>query len=129
MVKLFSKLIKSINSFVPNDPIVKEDELETKLRSHLENDGFTVSRQVRKNENRYDLICREGNSQVCIEMKLKAEISDIRQFDRYLINFKDGFIVVCWSATFSVRDIFNNVIDQSPIPVSLIELSKKYGLA
>lgn len=128
MEKLFARLVKTINEFLPDEPIVKESELERLLKLHLEKKGFNISRQVTKKENRYDLICREKNSVVCIELKLRADTSNIKQFDRYLIKFKDGFIVVCWQASFSVRDIFKKVIDQSPIPIELIQISEKFGL-
>ena len=129
MEKLFSRIVNSINEFLPEKAIVKESELERLLRIHLEKDGFNVSRQVTNEENRYDLLCRERNIVVCLELKLRADVSNIKQFDRYLTKFKDGFIVVCWQASFSVTDIFKKVIDQSPIPVALIQLSEKYGLA
>ncbi len=129
MEKLFSRIVNSINEFLPDKAIVKESELERLLRIHLEKDGFNVSRQVTNEENRHDLLCRERNTVVCLELKLRADVSNIKQFDRYLPKFKDGFIVVCWQASFSVTDIFKKVIDQSPIPVALIQLSEKYGLA
>ncbi len=127
-MKLFSSLVKSINEFLPDDPMVTESQLEEKLKTHLESNGFIVFRQVTKRKDRYDLICRERNEVVCMELKIYADISDIEQFDRYLKKFKGGFIVVCWRASFSMQDIFKQVTDQSPIPVQLIELSKKYSL-
>ena len=128
MSKLFSKLIQSINDFVPEDPFQLETELEKSLESHLLKDGFILSRQKSVKGDRYDLVCRSGNEVVCLEIKLHADISDIKQFDKYLPKFKDGFIVVCWQSSFSVRNIFQQVIDQSPIPTTLIELSKRYNL-
>lgn len=128
MSKLFSKLIQSINDFVPDDPFQLEVELEKSLETHLLKDGFILSRQKSAKGDRYDLVCRSGNEVVCLEIKLHADISDIKQFDKYLPKFKDGFIVVCWQSSFSVRNIFQQVIDQSPIPTTLIELSKRYNL-
>ena len=128
MSKLFSKLIQSINDFVPDDPFQLEVELEKSLETHLLKDGFALSRQKSVKGDRYDLVCRSGNEVVCLEIKLRADISDIKQFDKYLPKFKDGFIVVCWQSSFSVRNIFQQVIDQSPIPTTLIELSKRYNL-
>lgn len=127
-MKLFSNLLLAINDFAPDDPMVLENQLEEKLRSHLQNKGFSIERQVPKEKDRYDLICRSFNETVCIELKLKTDTSDIKQFDKYLPKFKDGLIVVCWQATFALRDIFENVIEQSPIPITLIELSKRYTL-
>lgn len=106
-----------------------ESQLEEKLKKHLEKHSFYVTRQKVEKENRYDLICSTENQLVCIELKIRADISDLNQFDRYLRNFKDGFIVVCWQASFSVKDIFSQVTEQSPTPVALIELSKRYSLA
>jgi len=128
-MKLFTRLVKTINEFTPDTPLDLEVELEEKLRNHLHSNGFTTSRQVIKKSNRFDLICRENNSIVCLELKIIAEVSDLHQFDRYLRQFKDGLIVVCWQATFSVKDIFLQVVEQSPTPVALIELCKKYSLA
>ena len=128
MTKLFSKLIQSINDFVPEEPFTIEKELEESLETYLLQDGFVLSRQKSVKGDRYDLVCRLGNEVVCLEIKLHADISDIKQFDKYLPKFKDGFIVVCWQSSFSVKNIFEQVIDQSPIPTTLIELSKRYNL-
>ena len=128
-MKLFTSIIKSINEFLPDDPITLESQLEEKLKKHLEKHGFFVTRQKIEKENRYDLICSSGNQIVCIELKIHADISDLNQFDKYLRNFKDGFIVVCWQASFSVKDIFLHVTEQSPTPIALIELSERYSLA
>ncbi len=128
MSKLFSKLIQSINDFVPDEPFTIERELEESLETHLLQNGFVLSRQKSVKGDRYDLVCRSGNEVVCLEVKLHTDISDIKQFDKYLPKFKDGFIVVCWQSSFSVRHIFQQVIDQSPIPTTLIELSKRYNL-
>ena len=126
---LFTSLVECISEFTPDKPLIVEYVLEEELRRFLEARGFTVSRQVTKKKDRYDLLCRSGNQLVCLELKQRADISDVSQFDRYLPKFKDGLIVICWQASRSVRDIFSNVIEQSPIPLALIELSKKYGLA
>ena len=128
-MKLFTKLTECINTFLPDTPMVIESILEKELRVFLEASGFTVSRQVTKKKDRYDLLCRDGNELVCIELKKHADISDIKQFDKYLPKFKDGLIVVCWQVSGSVREIFAEVVKQSPIPLCLIELSKKYSLA
>lgn len=128
MTKLFSKLIQSINDFVPDEPFTIEKELEESLETHLLQNGFVLSRQKSVKGDRYDLVCRSGNEVVCLEIKLQTDISDIKQFDKYLPKFKDGFIVVCWQSSFSVKNIFQQVIDQSPIPTTLIELAKKYNL-
>ncbi len=128
MSSLFSKLVQSINNFVPDLPFLIEQELEKSLESYLVKNGFALSRQKSVKKDRYDLVCRSGNEVVCLEIKLHADISDIKQFDKYLPKFKDGFIVVCWQSSFSVRNIFQEVIDQSPIPTTLIELAKKYNL-
>lgn len=128
MTKLFSKLIQSINEFVPDEPFTIEKELEESLEKYLLENGFILSRQKSVKGDRYDLVCRSGNEVVCLEIKLHADISDIKQFDKYLPKFKDGFIVVCWQSTFGVTNIFQKVIDQSPIPTTLIELAKRYNL-
>lgn len=128
MTKLFSKLIQSINEFVPDEAFTIEKELEESLEKYLLENGFILSRQKSVKGDRYDLVCRSGNEVVCLEIKLHADISDIKQFDKYLPKFKDGFIVVCWQSTFGVTNIFQKVIDQSPIPTTLIELAKRYNL-
>ena len=125
---LFSKLVKSIQEFHPSEPMVTEAILEKSLKQHLESNGFTVNSQVTKRHDRYDLLCREDNKLVCIEIKLRTDISDIKQFDKYLPKFKDGFIVVCWQSSPSLKEIFCNVIDQCPTPVTIIELSEGYSL-
>lgn len=128
MKKLFNQLVETINNFTPDEPITLESKLENRLRLHLQKESFNVSQQVVKRRNRYDLLCRLDNEVVCIEMKLRTTVTDLQQFDKYLPKFKDGLIVVCWQASFTVKDVFKNVKKQSPIPVELIELSQKYSL-
>jgi len=125
---LFSRLKECIDTFLPDTPMVIESILENELTEFLGKNGFIITRQVTKKKDRYDLLCREGNQLVCIELKQRADISDIEQFDKYLPKFKDGLIVVCWQVSKSVREIFADVVKQSPIPLCLIELSKKYSL-
>lgn len=93
----------------------------------LKNNEFTVTRQVTKKRDRYDLIVKNGMETVCIELKKKATMKDIKQFDKYLPKFKDGFIILCWQCTPNLKEIFNNVRKQSPFPLALIELSKRYA--
>lgn len=129
MTKLFSLLIQAVNEFKPDEPIILESQLETLVLEHLQKRGFSVERQVIEKTDRYDLICINYNETVCIELKLRTDISDIKQYDKYLPKFKDGFIIICWQASSSMRDIFTEVIEQSPIPITLIELSRNYSLA
>jgi hypothetical protein len=126
---LFCNLVKALDDFVPETPLVKESILEDMLEKFLKKKGFLITRQVTKKNDRYDLICKSQNETVCIELKKKTDISDIKQYDTYLPKFKDGLIIVCWQSSFSVRDICLKVKEQSPIPVTLIILSERYGLA
>lgn len=126
---LFKDLLTALDDFIPSRPMILESHLEKELNEHLTKKGFTITSQVSKKKDRYDLLCRRVNELVCLELKLRANISDLRQFDRYLPKFRDGLIVFCWQSSASVREIFSNVSKQSPIPVALIELSKKYSLA
>jgi len=128
-VKLFSQLIQAVNEFKPDEPIVLESQLETLILDYLQEKGFEVERQVIEKTDRYDLICRGYDETVCIELKLRTDTSDIKQYDKYLLKFKDGFIIICWQASSSMKDIFTEVIEQSPIPITLIELSRNYSLA
>lgn len=125
-MSLFAKLIRSLDKFLPAEPIMVESQMERKIQEHLSRDGFSVQRQVSKNANRYDLICKQDSQTVCIELKMKIETGDIKQFDKYIKEFRDGFIVVCWQSSFPMKEIFYNVIDQSPVPVTMIELAKRY---
>lgn len=127
--KLFYKLIHTIEDFYTEDPLTIEAQLERKLAKYLREKGFAVTSQVTKKRDRYDLICKFGNETVCLELKINAEVKDLKQFDRYLPKFRDGLIVVCWIASFTVRTLFDQVEQQSPIPVKLIEISKRYNLA
>lgn len=127
-MKLFNELLKCIDSFVPDDPMIKEADLEATLKKFLKECGFSVTQQVAKNRDRYDLIIRSVNEIVCIELKLKTGMSDIDQFDKYLPQFKDGFIVMCWQASMPLLDIFENVEKQSPTPVKIIQLCERYNL-
>lgn len=126
-MSLFKKLKIIIDDFIPEEPIFTENVLEEILLKYLKNKGFAVTRQVTKKRDRYDLIVKDGKETVCIELKKKASIKDIKQFDRYLPKFKDGLIIICWQCTSNLKEIFNNVKRQSPFQLALIELSKRYS--
>lgn len=125
---LFASVLKALGGFQPDDPIRSESELESRTKQFLEEKGFQIESQVSKKKDRYDLIIKKDGQTVCLELKLKADISDIEQFDRYMPKFREGFIVMCWNATDSMRDIFDNVIQQTPTPIALIELSARYSM-
>lgn len=125
-MSLFRFLIETLGRFNPDEPLITEALLEAKLKDYLKPIVTTTS-QVSKKENRYDLVCRLNDELVCIELKIKAESSDFAQFDRYLKEFRDGLIIVCWQATFSVREVFAAVKEQSPIPIEMVELSKRFA--
>lgn len=127
-MKLFAQLLKALGEFMPENPMMAEWILEEKMRHFLLDRGFSVESQVSKKGDRYDLICKNGMEIVCIELKIKATISDVEQFDRYMPKFRDGFIIVCWNATDSLRDVFDNVIEQTPTPIALMELCMKYSM-
>lgn len=125
---LFKKLILVIEDFIPEEPPITENILETLLTKFLKDNGFTVTRQVTKKRDRYDLIVIDRKETVCIELKKKATMNDVKQFDRYLPKFKDGLIIICWQSTSYLKEIFKNVRKQSPFPLALTELSKRYVL-
>lgn len=127
-MNLFSEIVTALESFVPKDPMVTEATLESAIELHLLKNNFVITRQVSQENDRYDLLCRRDNEVVCIEVKLRADTTDIRQFDKYLKKFKDGFIIICWQASFSIKEITEHVIQQSPFPLALIELAKRYNL-
>lgn len=123
----FTQLCKLLKEFDVIDPIMTEKQLEEKIFNYLKEKGIEVERQVTSHKDRYDLICKSDGKRICLELKLKATISDIQQFDRYLRKFRDGFIIVCWQTTLSVKYIFSSVRKQSPIPIAMIEISKRYA--
>lgn len=122
----FEQLHRLLKDFDIVTPIKTEKELEEKIFDYLKNNGIIVERQVTNKKDRYDLVCKQGNRKICLELKLKATISDVEQFDRYLRKFRDGFMIVCWQTTRSVKYIFSSVKSQSPIPIALIEISRGY---
>lgn len=124
---LFDSLVETINKFAPLEPIIKEKQLEDKLLDYLKKQGFTVKPQVSQKQDRYDLICNQGIEKVCLELKIKTSPADIKQFDRYLFKFKDGMIIVCWQASLNLKELYRNVKKQSPIPIELIEVAKRYA--
>ncbi|MDE1867574.1 MAG: hypothetical protein KGI08_07700 [Thaumarchaeota archaeon] len=126
-MSLFELLVKEIGNFIDQEPIITESRLEEKISDYIKSKGIMIENQVSKKEDRYDLICRNGKETVCVELKIKASIKDIKQFDRYFPKFRDGFIVVCWQASFHLKMDFESVKKQSPIPIELIELSKRYS--
>lgn len=123
---LFSKIVKEMESFEMDKPTLVEAELEDQVYNYLSKKIMKITRQVSEKRDRYDLICEEENEIVCVELKVLTNIKDIKQFDRYLAKFKDGFIVVCYQANFSVKNLFAAVKEQSPFPMELIELSQRY---
>lgn len=126
MPTLFSKIVQEMEGFEMDKPTLVEAELEDQVYNYLSKKIMKITRQVSEKRDRYDLICEEENEIVCVELKVLTNTKDLKQFDRYLTKFKDGFIVVCYQANFTVRDLFNSVRDQSPFPIELIELSKRY---
>lgn len=127
MGKLFLRILKDLEDFDLAKPAMLESELEDQVYQFLSSKGIEITRQVSEKKDRYDLICKSGNEIVCIELKVFTNTKDLKQFDRYYPQFKDGFIVLCWQANFTVRDLFNLVRDQSPIPIEMIELCKRYA--
>ena len=126
-VKFFSKVLKLLHDFRLDEPFALESEIEKRLAKFLTDRNILHGTQRSTKTKRYDVVCYDGKSTICIEIKIKAESSNLRQFDRYLPD-ADGFIVLCWMATKPVREIFRDVKAQSPIPVALIELSKKHSI-
>lgn len=125
--EFFEHLHRLLKDFDIVNPIKTEKELEEKIFNYLQKNGIDVERQVTNKRDRYDLVCKNGNKKICLELKLKATISDINQFDRYLRKFRDGFMIVCWQTTKSVKYIFSATKKQSPIPIALVEISKGYS--
>ena len=126
---MFEKLITLLDNFEISDAFTSEADLEEKLCQYLKNNDIFYTSQLSEKQNRYDVICSDGTQKVCIELKVKARSSDLEQFDKYMQRFPDGFIVLCWIASISVREIFTTVQSQSPTPIQLLELSKKYSIA
>lgn len=126
---MFEKLITLLDNFEISDAFTSEADLEEKLCQYLKNNDISYTSQCSEKQNRYDVICSDGTQKVCIELKVKAQSSDLEQFDRYMQRFPDGFIVLCWIASVPVREIFESVQTQSPTPVRLLELSKRYSIA
>lgn len=127
MGKLFSRILKDLEDFELEKPAMLESELEEQVYQFLSLKGIEITRQVSEKKDRYDLICKSGKEIVCVELKVFTDSSDIKQFDRYYPKFPDGFIVLCWQSNFTVRDLFRMVSKQSPIPIQMIELCKRYA--
>ena len=128
---LFENLVKLLSEYRMETPFLKEADIEFDLAKMLRANHIHIELQHPVKTKRYDIICYDDvkNTRVCIELKTKCSTSDARQFDRYLPDFPAGFIIVCWSATQPMREIFEDVERQSNTPVCLVELGKGASIA
>ena len=130
----FESILRVLNEFeTPGGrPFRTEDDLEVMVSAHLQTHGISHVRQKTdsKRGDRYDITCSSGNSDdVCIELKKTAITADARQLDRYHRKYPGGLIVVCWRAARSFREVFGQVQLQSPTPIALVEISKRYSMS
>lgn len=130
----FERIVKILNEFEsPGGRSFRtENDLELMVSAHLQTHGINNTRQkvdTRKGD-RYDIICRcNSGKDVCIELKKKAVTNDTRQLDRYHRKYPGGLIVVCWRAVEAFREVFEQVKEQSPTPVALVEVSRRYSIS
>ena len=120
---LFQKVQTKLNQFHLVEPFVSEADLESKITKYLRDNKFHATTQKVSDNKRYDIICTDRTNTVCIELKTKADASNVKQFDKYHRDFPDGFIILCWYATKPLKEIFSSVQKQSPTNIALVEIS------
>ena len=130
----FERIVKILNEFESpgGRPFRTENDLELMVSEHLKTHGINHIRQKidSKKGDRYDIICRcNSGKDVCIELKKKAVTEDAHQLDRYHRRYPGGLIVVCWRAVGAFREIHHQVKQQSPTPIALVEISRRYSMS
>lgn len=121
----FEYLVKIIKEFQLDQTLLSERDLENKLEQYLQDHNIEVERQkVLDHRRRTDLICMVEGHKICLELKHVADLSCVQQLDRYLPNFPNGIILVCWKCSASLRQVFVDVKQQIKVPIELIELRK-----
>lgn len=120
----FETICQLIEQFHINKTIITENELEINLTNYLRQNNLKVTTQQRVNSTtRNDIVVKLNGKTMCIELKKTADLSCMKQLDKYLDFYNDGLILVCWKASENVRRVFQRV--QSlyiSIPTKLIEL-------
>lgn len=131
----FDRILHVLNEFeVPGgQPFRTETDLEIMVSAHLKTHGINHTRQKTDSAkgDRYDIICTCDSSKddICIELKKKAVTEDAHQLDRYHRRYPGGLIIVCWRAVGAFREICRHVQQQSPTPIALVEVSKRYSMS
>ena len=129
----FEKILQILNEFeVPDgQPFRTENDLEFMVSAHLKTHGISHTRQKTdsKKGDRYDIICSSGKDDICIELKKKAVTEDAHQLDRYHRKYPGGLVIVCWRAVGAFREICHHVQQQSPTPIALVEISRRYSMS
>lgn len=127
-MRLFNKILNILDSIRLDEPFEYESELEERVARLLRSENIKSKTQQKSKDLRYDVICNEGSTVVCIELKVIADTSNVKQFDEYHQNFPNGFIILCWRATGPLRDIFESVKRQSPTSIALVEISQRSSM-
>ena len=126
---MFKKLIKTLNRFQITEQIFDEKELETKLATFLRDNDYQIKTQDRISpEFRNDIVVMINEQKICIELKVYANLSCMKQLDDYLPFYKDGIILLCWKASQNVKIVFDRVKQSIKTPIELIEVRKNNSM-
>lgn len=130
MTKFFDHILHHLKSLQLHEAFASEQDLQDMLVQFLKSKNISCKVQQTSQNKRYDVVCFDfhKSSTVCIELKIRAETSHVTQFDKYHKDFADGFIILCWNASTPLKEIFEDVILQSPTPVALVELSRQHSM-
>lgn len=132
--RLHRRIVDTLMSYQASSEIRNELDLEASICDYMASERYVVRRQVigERGRNRYDIVCEHPfvpGERVCVECKLKATVSDLEQFDRYIEQFPDGVVVACWSATGPVQATVEVVNAESPVRIALVEVGLQHALA
>lgn len=119
----FDSIVFTLKSFQMIQEPVSEKELEIELLGYLHKKQIRAIRQKINKDARNDLYLEDFK--IYVELKLHADLSCTEQLDRYLSFAKDGIILVCYTASKRLREIFKKVDKQIQIPIALVELRKE----
>lgn len=117
----FERLIFALKKFRMSKAPISEKDLETHLEKFLNDRNLDVSRQEITPQGRSDLVVSNRIRKYCLELKKYGTVEHASQLDRYS-KIYDGLILICWSASKPLRQLFEIEQKTAKIPVALIEV-------
>ena len=116
-----------------------EQAFETSIESLLEDSKWGIFRQVRRADgSRLDLVCvpplsscgsATSHGPIIVELKMRLDAANYKQFDRYLKRYADPLIAVGWQASPSARRTLRELASDLPERFAVVVISDGASLA